>query len=95
MAKEIITTSDVEKVAKLSRLEFSASEIENIKKNLGEIVDYFGVLNEVNTTNVEPIVKPEGTLREDVIKTSLTAGEIVKNAPHHSSNAFIVPKVVE
>lgn len=95
MAKEIITTSDVEMVAKLSRLEFDEVEIENIKNNLSEIVNYFGVLKEVDTAKVEPIVKPEGIHREDSVENSMSPSNVVKNAPHHTSNAFIVPKVVE
>ena len=39
--------------------------------------------------------KPEGLLREDAPKQSLTSAQVVKNAPQKNHNAFIVPRVVE
>ena len=95
MAKEIIKTSDVEQVAMLSRLEFSPTEIEGLKKDLGEIVAYFGNLSSVQTEGVPAVNKPEGALREDEKRENLTNTQVVKNAPHHNHNAFIVPRVVD
>lgn len=95
MSKEIIKTCDVNQVAMLSRLEFNKQETEKLKKDLGDIVSYFGGLLEVDTNGVPAITKPEGTLRTDEISAGLTSAEVVKNAPKHTSNAFVVPKVVE
>ena len=95
MAKEVIKTSDVTQVAMLSRLEFNEKEIENLKQNLSEIVTYFGGLLEVDTQGVPEITKPEGKTRPDEVEKSLTPEKIVMNAPNHTSNAFIVPRVVE
>lgn len=95
MAKEQISTKDVLDVAKLSRLEFSDNEVEGFKKDLKEIVAYFGVLNEVRTENKNEIKRREGELRADNVTNSLTPAEIVKNAPEKNYNSFIVPKVVE
>ena len=95
MEKETVTLSDVEHVAKLSRLEFSESEKERVKNNLNDIVNYFGTLAEVDTTGIEAVCKPEGELRPDEIQESMPQSEIVRNAPHHTSSAFVVPRVVE
>ena len=95
MAKELIKKEDVLDVAKLSRLEFSDTEIEGIKKDLGEIVAYFGVLNAVDTTGIPAVRKPEGDARADVAKQSLPVVEVIKNAPEKNYNSFVVPKVVE
>lgn len=95
MGKEVVTTKDVEHIMKLSRLEFDENEKEIVKKNLNDIVDYFGILSEVDTTGLPILNKPEGNLREDEVKESLSQCEVVKNAPMHSSSAFIVPRVVE
>ena len=95
MAKEIVKTSDVKQVAILSRLEFDEKETEKLKSDLGEIVEYFGGLLEVDTTGVPAITKPEGVNRLDEVREGLTPGEVVKNAPSHNHNAFIVPRVVE
>lgn len=95
MAKDIIKTSDVNQVAILSRLEFDEKETEKLKADLGEIVAYFGGLLEVDTTGVPAITKPEGENRPDEVRDGLTPTEVVKNAPSHNHNAFIVPRVVE
>ena len=95
MEKDKVSISDVEHVAKLSRLEFSEDEKEKVRNNLNDIVNYFSILSEVNTTGVPILNKPEGTLRKDEVKESLNQAEIVRNAPKHTSSAFIVPRVVE
>lgn len=95
MEKEIVTISDVEHVMELSRLDFTEEEKQAVKQNLCDIVNYFGVLSTVNTEGVEAVVKPEGTPREDVVKQSIPKEEVVRNAPFHTSSAFIVPRVVE
>ena len=95
MEKETVTMSDVEHVMELSRLDFTEAEKEKIKNNLNDIVNYFGVLSSVNTDGVQAINKPVGQPRVDVVKESMPSEEIVKNAPFHTTNAFIVPRVVE
>ena len=95
MAKNVVKTSDVNQVAVLSRLEFNEEETEGLKKDLGEIVAYFGRLLEVDTTSVSGEDRICGELRPDEVGTNLSPADVVKNAPHHNQNAFIVPRVVE
>lgn len=95
MEKETVTIKDVEHVMMLSRLECEENEKEVIKDNLNAIVNYFGLLNEVNTSGVEAVSKPVGLLRDDEVKPSMDKFDVVKNAPFHTDSAFIVPKVVE
>lgn len=95
MEKEKVTLSDVEHVAKLSRLEFSDEEKAKVKNNLNDIVNYFSILSEVKTEGIEAVNKPEGELRKDEVIESMQQSEIVRNAPHHTSSAFVVPRVVE
>ena len=95
MAKNIIKSSDVEQVAKLSRLEFSPSEIELLKRDLGDIVEYFGSLSSVDVTKIKEVAKHSGTPREDEVKMSMNTTDVIKNAPEHNHNSFIVPKVVD
>lgn len=88
----------VDKLAKLSRLEFDAEEKKAIIKDLGRMLDFAEQLNEVDTTGVEPLihVNPEkNVFRPDEVTESLTQAEALKNAPNHDSYYFKVPKVVE
>jgi len=95
MEKETVSIKDVEHVMKLSRLEFSEAEKEKVRKNLNDIVDYFGLLSQVDTSCIEAVNKEVGTLREDEIKPSMASEEVVRNAPRHTKTAFIVPRVVD
>lgn len=95
MAKEVVTDRDVQDVLTLSRLEVEQEEIKGLKKDLNDIISYFGVLEEVNTDGVPETIKIEGEPRPDEVVSSMKVEDVVKNAPHHSHNAFIVPRVVE
>lgn len=93
MEETKVTKEDVEHVAKLSRLEFSESESEQIRKDLDMIVSYCSILNEV-----EGDAKAEteaGHPRVDEVKQSLKKSDVIKNAPVHNESSFIVPRVVE
>lgn len=95
MARELVTEKDVKDVAILSRIEFDSEELKEIQKNLNDIVDYFGVLKEVDTSKVEGLNVSETAPREDVVKDSMKSSDIVINAPEHNKNSYIVPRVVE
>mgnify|MGYP000171839741 FL=1 len=93
MEKNIVSKEDVEHIAKLSRLEFSEDEMKKIQADLNMIVDYCSILNEVQgDAEVESKI---GEPRADEVQVGLTKNEVVKNAPVHNDNSFIVPKVVE
>lgn len=93
MEKEIVTSEDVEHIAKLSRIEFSETEKVKIQEDLNMIVGYCAILNSVEGD--AEIEKPVGRLRADEAKSGLAKNDVVKNAPFHNESAFIVPKVVE
>ncbi|MHC4532200.1 MAG: Asp-tRNA(Asn)/Glu-tRNA(Gln) amidotransferase subunit GatC, partial [Planctomycetota bacterium] len=52
---ERIDKSEVQKVAKLSRLELSETELEEFTSQLSAILDYVAKMNELDTENVEPL----------------------------------------
>jgi aspartyl-tRNA(Asn)/glutamyl-tRNA(Gln) amidotransferase subunit C len=93
----MLTTEDILKIAKLSRLEFNDVEIEKFKSDLNNIFTYIDELSEVDTTSVEPLTvinvnSPE--YREDIIKPSLSQEESMRNSPSKAEGMLIVPKVV-
>jgi aspartyl-tRNA(Asn)/glutamyl-tRNA(Gln) amidotransferase subunit C len=88
----------VDKLARLSMLEFDSGEKAAIKKDLERMLDFVEKLNEVDTTGVEPLifVNPEtNVFRPDEVTESLTQAQALKNAPKHDSFYFKVPKVVD
>ncbi len=92
-----VTRKDVEHIAELAKLKFKEEELEKFTDHLNEILAYVEKLNELDTTNVEPLSHPvEGSnvFREDEVKPSLDREEALRNAPDRSELFFKVPKVI-
>ena len=97
-----ITREEVIRVADLAYLELSESELETYRRQIDEILEYIGKLNELDTANVEPMAQvltddqtADATLREDVVVPCDVAPEILKQAPDPGPPYFRVPKVIE
>jgi len=97
-----ITREDVLRVAELAHLELSEAEIEMFSRQLDSILTYVDKLNELDTSNVEPMAQvltddqtADATLREDVVVPCEVAAEILKQAPDPEPPYFRVPKVIE
>jgi aspartyl-tRNA(Asn)/glutamyl-tRNA(Gln) amidotransferase subunit C len=93
-----VTKHDVAYVAKLARLAFSDDEMEKFTAQLNTILHHMEKLNEIDTSNVEPLSHVsdlKNVLREDVVTPSLPRDEVLKNAPSKNEKFFKVPKVIE
>lgn len=65
----MISKEQVKHIAKLARLQLKEEEVARYQQDLSQILDYFGILREVNTKDVEPMthsVKLESVSREDI-----------------------------
>ena len=92
-----LTREEVLKIAKLSKLSFEEKEIEKFQIELNDILGYIDMLNEVDTSKVEPLVYINDVVnnfRETEEKTSLEITKVLLNAPESAENAIVVPKVV-
>lgn len=94
----------VGRIAHLARIEVEASELEPLAGELSHILGWIEQLNEVDTSEVEPLASVTAVthaLREDVVADGDRALEILMNAPERDldtetgSGFFVVPKVVE
>ncbi len=93
-----IDKETVDKIAHLARLEFEPAAKEAIIKDMNNMLAFVEKLNELDTTNVEPLIYMSNeinVLREDVVKHDISQQEALKNAPQHDSDYFKVPKVIE
>ena len=87
----------IDKLANLSRLQFNASEKEEIKKDLEKMIRFINKLNEIDTTGVKPLLHMSdevNVLRDDIVEGSISTEDALKNAPHHNDKYFLVPKVI-
>ena len=88
----------VDKLAKLSKLQFDDEQKAEIKNDLEKMIAFVEKLNELDTTGVEPLLHMTdevNMLREDEIKGSVSREEAFKNAPLHDEEFFKVPKVIK
>src|ERR1700724_4494405 len=83
-----ITREDVIRVADLAYLDLGDAELETYRNQIDEILEYIGKLNELDTTNVEPMAQvltddqtADATLREDVVVPCQVAPEILRQGP--------------
>ena len=66
----IISDETIEYVGILAKLELSAEEKEQAKKDIGRMLDYVDKLNELDTADVEPmshVFPVHNVFREDVV----------------------------
>ncbi len=93
-----ITDEMVKNLANLSRLSFNDHEKEEIKKDLQRMISFVEKLNEVDTSNVEPLLYMTDAIniyREDIVQGSMQKEDALKNAPMADNNYFNVPKVIK
>ncbi len=93
-----ISRATLNKMAHLARLEFNDSESGKMISDMTEIVSWVEKLNEVDTTNVEPLISMSqevNVLRADVITEQLPRDRALSQAPRHDDEYFRVPKVID
>jgi aspartyl-tRNA(Asn)/glutamyl-tRNA(Gln) amidotransferase subunit C len=93
-----VNDSLVEKLARLSRLEFNAGEKSELKNDLQRMISFVDKLNELDLAGTKPLLhmsEEVNVLREDEIKGSITREDGIKNAAEHDGKYFIVPKVIK
>ena len=89
----------LQRLSKLSNLKIDDTKKENLKKELGDIVNFVEHLNEIDVSHIDATFTTlnGGTpLREDVAKNDqdLVDG-ILKNAPQKDGRFIVVPKIIE
>ncbi|MEO9004496.1 MAG: Asp-tRNA(Asn)/Glu-tRNA(Gln) amidotransferase subunit GatC [Ginsengibacter sp.] len=93
-----INDAMIDKLAHLSRLEFSESEKHEIRQELEQMIGFIEKLNELDTKGVEPLLHMSDNInifRKDEVKGEMQRQDVFKNAPLHDDQFFKVPKVIK
>ena len=88
----------VRRIAHLARIKVTDAEARSLEGELSGILDWVKMLDEVDTTGVEPMTSVEAmTLRqrEDKVTDGGKAADVTRNAPMSEDSFYVVPKVVE
>ena len=97
--KEEFSKETIEHISKLALLDLSDEEKEQFSKQLGDILNYFKKLDDLDTSNVEPTTHPidglKNVFRDDIPWKSLTNEEALKNATHKKDGYFKAPRILK
>ncbi len=94
----MLSREEVLHIAELAKLKLTEEEIRLYQEQLGRILEYFKKLEELDTTDVEPmahVLDVSNVLRPDEPRPSVSQEEALKNAPKRRDGYFEVPQVIE
>lgn len=93
-----ITDETIDYVGILAKLELSPEEKEQAKKDMTNMLDYVGKLNELDTEGVEPMshtFSVHNVFREDVVTNGDDRENMLANAPEKKDGAYKVPRTFD
>jgi aspartyl-tRNA(Asn)/glutamyl-tRNA(Gln) amidotransferase subunit C len=93
------TRDQIVAIAALAHLELDASEIDLFARQLGEILSYAEVVQQLDTSGVPPtasVAARHASDRPDEVRPSLDRNEVLASAPDAAVDAgfFRVPRVI-
>ena len=92
-----ISPTDVEHVAKLSRLSLTAEEIEHLTRELGGILGHAADIEALDLDGVPATAHPlplENVFRVDEVRATLDRDEVLAQAPAAEDHRFRVPRIL-
>jgi len=85
-------------IARLARVGVEDDEVDRFAHQLSDILDYFGRLNAVDTTDVPPTAHTlplHNVWREDEPEPCLDAEAVLANAPKREGDLFRVKAILD
>ena len=92
-----ITINDVQRLASLSSMHLSDSEVQALQGDLERIIKYIEQLGELDTTGVEPtyqVTGLENVWRDDEVVSDVGRDALLALAPDQQNDQVKVPKVL-
>lgn len=93
-----LSTSDVQKVARLARLAMNNTEIEAARAQMSGIFELIAQMQAVDTTGIAPMSHAQDLsqrLREDVVTETNQRELFQAIAPQVEDGLYLVPQVIE
>ena len=93
-----ITRDEIVKLAQLSSLSLSETEVTDLQGEITNILSYVEQLNELDTTGVEPAYQVTGlaniTRVDEVMPSEVSREDLLALAPESKHDQIKVPKVL-
>jgi aspartyl-tRNA(Asn)/glutamyl-tRNA(Gln) amidotransferase subunit C len=93
-----LSTQEVAHVARLARLSLSHEELERMRSQLSNILEYMATLQEVDVEGIPATAQVTDlatVMRPDVVNTGLTREQALANAPDQRDGMFRVKPVFD
>jgi aspartyl-tRNA(Asn)/glutamyl-tRNA(Gln) amidotransferase subunit C len=93
-----LSREEVLHIARLARVALTEAEITRMSEQLSNLLEHFEVLQKVDTEGVPPTAQSvdlQSVMRDDVVSPSLSAEEVLANAPRREDDCFRVRAVLE
>lgn len=85
-------------IAELAKLGITEEEIELFGEQLSEILEYFEMLNRLDTEAIPPTAQAidvRNVTRSDEVRASMTPEQVLANAPRRQEDYFRVKPILE
>lgn len=91
-----LSIEEIKKIAQLARIKLTPEEEPRYAATISAVLDYMNILNEVDTSSVEPTFQVTGledVVRADEVKESVIVKELMAQMPQTEHNELVVPAV--
>jgi aspartyl-tRNA(Asn)/glutamyl-tRNA(Gln) amidotransferase subunit C len=96
MAK--ITREEILQLARLSRLHLNEDEVQEFTDEIGKLIDYVKVLEDVDVSGLRPTYQVTGseniTRSDEVTNYSINQEDLLKNLPDREGNLIKVKRMI-
>jgi len=89
---------DVKHLAKLANLNISVKQEEALEKSIPSVVEYMDEIKNLDVDDIPEttrVTEEENVLREDIVESSLSQEDALKNAKKSKNGFFVVPAIFE
>jgi len=93
-----LTSDDVQRLARLARIEIDAGETRDVQAKLAAIFAMINDLLSIDTGGIEPMAHAQDVmlpLRDDVVTEEDRHALFQSGAPSVAAGLYLVPKVIE
>ena len=93
----MISNDEIQKIGHLARLKLDPSELDGLRNDLNNILQYFEVMQSIDIKDIpltDNVLHLQNIFRADIVDQSLPTGEIQKLAPQWENGHFVVPRVI-
>lgn len=94
----MLTQDDVRHIAKLAKIKLSETEVEKFQGDLSGILDFFAILESVDTEGVaetSQVTGLENETRKDEVQVTENNDDLLECTPHQVENHCVkIPKIM-